>query len=650
MSSLRLGFIQALNNRPSVYTRIPVRSFVLSRPLGFRSSLISQNASKDQESPITDLKSTENTTETVPLIKDPTEITLAEFIKDNRFHKNVRTGVKKLGYSEFTPVQQRALIPFLNENGVVCKAKTGTGKTYSFVIPLINRCMENLQNNHRGVTGLIIAPTRDLARQIYEDIVKLSLCNSELKSKICAALWCGGMLRSVQSSRRHKPQIIVGTPGRVLDNLQGAWGREFKNLEYRVFDEADRLLDQGFEKELIAIDDILQGLRDPTSKPLKNTLFSATVDQRVTDFARSQIGEEFKFINCVSENETMSHKAIEQELIQTESLHDSVSGAINHMIKMSSEEQTYKAIFFLPTKVFSEACYNILRDLKGSRNIWRLHGDMSQAKRDRTTSDFKRSKRGILVCTDVAARGMDYKNITEVVQVGLSREPADYIHKIGRTGRAGASGSAKLFLSQPELPFADILVKEMGIDFAQKTKLDPDSVQLVFEETSVHPEDVESQTMSLIGAQKSVADTYNLNKHAIVKDVIDLYRVMLGDMSARLYMSADRFNKIGLPASLVPDHVEVDDERRLKGKRHNQRGMRQQFQRNTRSSGYGSPNRYNNSDSSERYGNSGYNNRRNDRFSSYRSDNNGRHNRSLYDSLKELDGQSSGYRSKRTFR
>lgn len=645
MSSLRLALRRALNVRLGVYSKSSVRSFALSPPLGLKSSLVIKNVTKDldlnQAGSTSEVKNTDITDQTTPVKRDPTDITLAEFLKDERFHKNVRIGVRKLGFSEFTPVQQRALIPFLNENGVVCKAKTGTGKTYSFVIPLINRCMENMKNDHRGVTGLIIAPTRDLARQIYEDIVKLSLCNSELNSKISAALWCGGMQRTVQSSRRHKPQIIVGTPGRVLDNLQGAWGREFKQLEYRVFDEADRLLDQGFERELVAIDDVLQGIRDPSHEPLKNTLFSATVDQRVTDFARSQIGEDFKYINCVSENETMSHKAIEQELIQTQSLHDSVSAAVHHMIKMSEEEKNYKAIFFLPTKVFAEACYNILRDLTNSRTIWRLHGDMSQAKRDRTTADFKRSKRGILVCTDVAARGMDYKNITEVVQVGLSREPADYIHKIGRTGRAGASGSAKLFLSQPELPFANILVKEMGIDFAKKTQLDPASVQLVFDKTSMHPEDAESQTMSLIGAQKSVADTYNLNRHAIVKDVIDLYRVMLGDMSARLYMSADRVNKIGLPASLVPDHIEVDDERRLKGNRNNQRGMRQQFNRNTRGSGFGS---------NDRYGNSGYNNRRSDRFSNYRSDNNGRNSRSLYDNLRELDGQTSGYRSKRTFR
>lgn len=604
---------------------------------------ILQNSSESKES-TKSVKVEEN--------EDPAVITMKKFLADSAFDRNVRTAVKNLRFEEFTPVQQRALIPFLNENGVVCKAKTGTGKTYSFVIPLLARCMEEVRNpTGKRVIGLVIAPTRDLARQIYEDIVKLTDSNNELRSKTCAALWCGGMQRTVQSHRRLMPQIVVGTPGRVLDNLRSSrWGPEFKNLEYRVFDEADRLLDQGFETELIAIDDAIKDVRNPSAKPLKNTLFSATVDDRVVDFARLQIGEDFKYINCVSKDENMSHLAIEQELIHTQSLHDSVSAAINHMVKMSETDSKYKAIFFLPTKVFVESCFEIWKNLKDSRGIWRLHGDMSQASRDRTTANFKKARRGILICTDVAARGMDYKNITEVVQVGLSREPADYIHKIGRTGRAGASGTAKLFLATHELPFADLLVKKMGIDFAKRTELDPATVELIFDNTSVHPEDVESQIMSLIGAQKSLADTYNLNKHAAMKDVVDLYRVMMGDMSRKLFMRVDRFNKIGMPSSLVPDHIEVDDENRLKRPRGNNRGMRQQFSRNTRG-GYND--RFRDRDDNNSYGNrnyGGYNNRRNDRFSEFRNDNQGRSRRSSYEDLRELDGYTGGQKSKRSFR
>ena len=531
-----------------------------------------------------------------------TEITMSEFENDLRFNRSLRKAVLSLNFENFTPVQQRAIIPFMQKNGVVCKAKTGTGKTLSFVIPLFNRCLEDINSRDaRGsVRGLIIAPTRDLARQIYEDIYKLSTYNQELKKHVTAALWCGGTQTRMQ--RGPLPLIIVGTPGRILDNLRTR-GRDFARLEYRVFDEADRLLDQGFEKELYDIDAALQQVRDPQMQPLKNALFSATVDDTVMDFAREQIGRDFEFINCVAENEAESHKAIAQELIETDSLHDSVSEALNHMVS-AGKDLGYKAILFLPTKVFAERMYYILRDLSKSRNIWRLHGAMSQSKRDRTTMEFKRAKGGVLVCTDVAARGMDFKNITEVLQVGVSRDPADYIHKIGRTGRAGALGNAKLYLSTPEMPFARTLEQKLGIEFESTRRLMPQDVELVFDQVSVHPDEAEDQTMSLIGAQKSIADSYRLDKHLILKDVIELYRAMIGDTSAKFYMSANKFNLIGLPPSLVPDHVEVDNLHALKRRGPGRRDMRQQFARGTRRGGFDS-----------------YGSHRYDRFSSYRNDN-----------------------------
>lgn len=563
--------------------------------------------------------------EQAPVKNESSEITLDDFVEDKRFNKSLRKAVEGLNFERFTPVQERGILPFMNENGVVCKAKTGTGKTLSFVIPLLNKCLEQLKSDRRTspVRGLIIAPTRDLARQIYEDIMKLCNNNYELKKKVNVALWCGGTQRQ-NNSRGAKPNIVVGTPGRILDNL-GSKGRDFADLEYRVFDEADRLLDQGFEDTLYEIDDVLQQLRNPTIQPLKNTLFSATVDDTVINFARAQIGEQFKFINCVSDNEAESHKAIHQELVKTESFQDSFCGAISHMLKNLSEPN-YKAILFLPTKVFCESTYDMLRNLTRARNVYRLHGDLSQARRDRTTADFKRAKNGVLICTDVAARGMDFKNITEVLQVGGSRDLSDYVHKIGRTGRAGALGSAKLYLSAPEMQFANLLKRKMGIEFSETTELGPQEVEAIFDKVSVHPDDVENQIGSLMGAQKSLADTYRLDKHEIVKDVVDLYRLMIGDPSAKFFMSSKKFTTIGMPPSLVPDHIEVDNINAIGSlKRSGPRDMRGQFRRNTQRGGFDSFS-------------SGPRMRRGDRFSSYRSDSGGSHSRkSLSHFLKDLD-------------
>lgn len=639
MSFLKAGLLRATHARRMASTVIPrvtaaSRQFSSLSRVSLNSGLVVRN---EEHSPKATL---EGSSSAAPVLKDASDITMAEFFQDDRFNPDVRKAVKSLNFSEFTPVQEQAIIPFLNESGVVCKAKTGTGKTFSFVIPLVNRCMELANAGEQpGVIGLVIAPTRDLARQIFEDVLKLTSNNNNMQRKVEAALWCGGT-QSKRFNRYRPPQIVIGTPGRVLDNIENrGYAQSFAKLEYRVFDEADRLLDQGFETQLLDIDDALQRARDPSVPALKNTLFSATVDRRVTGFAVSQIGRDFRYINCVSENDAMSHEAIEQELVHTQSLHDSLSAAINHMLEMS-EDKNYKGILFLPTKVFAQSCFEILRNLSGRRNIWRLHGDMSQSARDNTTTQFKKAKDGLLVCTDVAARGMDYKNISEVLQVGLSREVADYVHKIGRTGRAGALGKAKLYLVTHELPFAIALSKDMGIDFAIKTKLDPETVKLVFENTSVNPGEIEDQCLSLIGALKSFGDSYKLDIHAVIKDIVDLYRTMLGDSSAKLFMTSDRFNKIALPTSLVPEHIEVDNANNLKyrGSRHS---MRSQFNRNTR----GGRDSYNG-------GFSGYG-RRNDRFGAYRSGEGRidfRNSRLLFDSVREMDDFSSGYRSKRTFR
>lgn len=617
--------------------RASLRLFSSLARLNFKSSFAARDTiSVTDESAVRGDATKEN------LAVPSTEITLPQFLNDDRFHGCLKKSVKDLLFTEFTPVQQRAILPFISEEGVVCKAKTGTGKTLSFVIPLLNRCLDDMETKAKpGIKGLIIAPTRDLARQIYEDILKLTNSHSKMKRNIKTELWCGG----TQSMRpRGKnfgpPQIVVGTPGRILDNLNRN-SRPFASLEYRVFDEADRLLDQGFEQELVSIDEALQAAREPTIGPLKNTLFSATVDDTVINFAKSQIQEDFKYINCVQENETEAHKAIEQELVHTESLHDSVSAAIDHVVEKKASSK-YKGVFFLPTKVIVENVFNIVRDLSSSKGVWRLHGDMSQAKRDRTTADFKKASQGILICTDVAARGMDFKNITEVVQIGVSRDTADYVHKIGRTGRAGALGQAKLYLSSPEMPFARRLNKDLGIEFSTTTKIEPEEVKLIFERTSVHPDDAEEVAMSMLGAQKAVADAFRLDKFLMIKDLVDLYRSMLNDPSAKLYMTAKKFNMIGLPTSLVPDHVEVDDERQLKQKGPGRRDMRRQFERNTRGGNF------------QHYGRnsySSYSSRRNDRFSSYRDGNDGRNNRSQADSLQDLDSHyRHGHRSKRSFR
>lgn len=491
-------------------------------------------------------------------------VTLQEFESSPVFNSGLQKAVKSLNFSEFTPVQQSTILPFLEEEGLVCRAKTGTGKTLSFVIPLLQHCMTTLgkaNSRRRNVACLVIAPTRDLALQIHQDFRKLITNNQQLKLKLEARLWCGGMSSGGRGSY-DVPQIIVGTPGRILANLNDRrYSLHFTQLQYRVYDEADRLLDQGFEEELNAIDERLQELRlGSNAAPLRNFLFSATIDQRVKDFARVHIGDEYKYIDCVDDSVADSHAHIEQRLVKTRSLQESHVAAVSDILE-KIEEPNYKAIFFLPTVTGVNFMYNCIRKLlpRNFPHAWQLTGKMTQNARDRTTRAFKSTNRGILVCTDVAARGLDFKGVSDVIQISPAQQINDYIHKIGRTGRAGASGKATTYLSEAEMPFKKALYAQKNIEFSSETTYTPKEEDMtLFERAAPYPEDIEEYMRSLLGFLGLVCDPYKIDKYVLFRDMVDLQRHLIKDEEFKPFLSTRLFNQLGLPAALVPDYFTVD--------------------------------------------------------------------------------------------
>lgn len=493
------------------------------------------------------------------------EISLQDLQGLSLIDKKLKQSITKLNYDSLTPVQSRSLLPMLVEDGVVCRAKTGTGKTMAFAIPIVQACLDWYDPSGRPskTHALVVAPTRDLAMQIKTEFDKLTK-DKAIAKKVLVQLSVGG---KAEARFRGAPSIIIATPGRLEANLRNPrYAEQFSDLKYQVYDEADRLLDQGFEDTLLNIEELLVAARDqyaedPTIKT-KNVLFSATVDDRMDSFAKKAIGENYTYINCVNADEPESHENIHQTIVKTRSAYESHVAAISDILRNKSEDKAYKAILFIPTVSGSNFLYDVISELSTSflntRSNWiyKLNGEMTQRKRDVVTQRFRSCLSGLLVCTDVAARGLDFKNVTDVIQISPSMQVADYVHKVGRTARAGTSGNATLYLSDGEFKYKRTLENERGIVFSKEVRYETfEEDNKKFEELELPAEEVEDYVKSAFGFYKAVVSTYRLHLETVLRDLIIVYRSFLADPTASLFLSDKMFQTLRVPFSLVPDYI-----------------------------------------------------------------------------------------------
>jgi len=475
---------------------------------------------------------------------------VSELKKMGRINPAIIKSLERANFTSLTPVQTKSMIPILeNEQGMVVRAKTGTGKTLAFVVPTLQSIIETIDHREYSnkVSSLVIAPTRDLALQIEREYLKvLKNLPAQLQRKIRLGIMIGGKQSNFQP--RFPPHVVIATPGRLNANLQNPnIAKCFSSLKYRIYDEADRILDQGFADELENIDEILKLVNQAK---FKSVLFSATVDDSVDNFARDQIANPYKFINCVDENEPEAHENIYQKLVITEDVADSFASALSYIAR-SVEDPKFKAIVFLPTvtgadwflSALNAARRNELYDTalvhsKYRSSISKLHGKMSQAARDRTVRRFREAKHGVLVCTDVAARGLDFQDVTDVIQMTPSATVADYIHKIGRTARAGAKGKATTFLAKNELRYISALERERGVKFSEEIKAHEleDKVEDIFKYIIVNEEESEEFMKSFLAFQKQVAFSYNLRISNSIAATMELYRKLVQDPEAKLHV------------------------------------------------------------------------------------------------------------------
>lgn len=338
-------------------------------------------------------------------------------------HPTLAKSLAHMNYTTPTPIQAQAIPLALEGHDIMGTAQTGTGKTAAFAIPLVN----NLLNNPHG-TALVLTPTRELGKQIM-DIMRQLLGP---KSPIKTAFVIGGEPMGKQFAQlRSQPRLIVGTPGRINDHLERG-SMTLKDAHFLVLDETDRMLDMGFTVQLERIFKHMPQKR-------QTLMFSATLPKNILKLSenymnsprRVAVGE----VNVVAKN-------IKQEVIRIEQ-----DRKYNELVSQLHEREGSVIVFIKTKHAADRMASNLQRDGFESEA---LHGDLRQTKRDRVMQGFRKQDFRILIATDIAARGLDVPHIEHVINYDLPQVAEDFIHRMGRTARAGADGSAISFVSSQD--------------------------------------------------------------------------------------------------------------------------------------------------------------------------------------------------------
>jgi ATP-dependent RNA helicase DeaD len=351
--------------------------------------------------------------------------------------ENVINVLKKKGYVTPTEIQRRA-IPILlaGKLDIIAQSQTGTGKTAGFALPII----ETIKENSKDVQAIILTPTRELAIQVSKEIESLS---GKKKLRVLA-VYGGTSVRDQMKQLRQGVDIVVGTPGRVIDQIK----RKCLNLSkvtFTVLDEADEMLNMGFLEEI-------EKILEKTNSDKRMLMFSATMPKAIHRIAKRYMKEH---VVLEVENKNLTIDSTEQ--IYYEVMSRDKFEALRRVIDISED---FYGIIFCRTKVEVDSLSRQLID--GNYAAAAIHGDISQAQREKILNLFRTSKVNILVATDVAARGIDINDLTHVVNYSLPQSPESYVHRIGRTGRAGKKGLAVTFIIPSEkskLRFIEKIVK-----------------------------------------------------------------------------------------------------------------------------------------------------------------------------------------------
>ncbi|KAG9901230.1 DEAD-domain-containing protein, partial [Aureobasidium melanogenum] len=524
--------------------------------------------------------------------------TFAELGKRKLVSKGVvQTLIKDMGLENMTEVQTATINQALNGNDILAQAKTGTGKTLGFLIPVLQNILKqdpSLGERSRGyaarrgnrttaddIRAIIVSPTRELAEQIAMEAKRLVANTSVIVQTAVGGTQKSAGLRAIQRQGCH---ILVGTPGRLKDIFSDKYsGVEAPGLDALVFDEADRLLDQGFWPEIQEIMDLLP---KPEEKSRQTLMFSATVPHEVQRLVRETLKPGFDFVKTVRDDEEPTHARVPQHLVTVNGLENTVPAIVELCKKAIADAsqpdaRPFKAIIYFNSTAEVTLASAALTELpvdedsipppQNTRSrhrdvptalyparVYEIHSRLSQAQRTRASDNFRKCTSGILVSSDVTARGMDFPNVTHVIQVGMPRDRETYIHRIGRTARAGKEGQG--WLISPMIEVQDIPRKLRDLPLQKDTSLTTASIDMTREADvpksaatilAQVAEAYKRVPMQLKGdAYRGYIGTYGfIRKRALVKAINNLSRYAWG-MSTPPEVSSALARRVGL--SSVP--------------------------------------------------------------------------------------------------
>ncbi|MDG1750546.1 MAG: DEAD/DEAH box helicase [Thalassotalea sp.] len=341
----------------------------------------------------------------------------------------ILSAIAKKGYKEPSPIQAQAIPAVLSGKDVMAAAQTGTGKTAGFTLPILELLLKGQKAKPNHARVLVLTPTRELAAQVGESVATYG---AELP--LTSAIVFGGVKINPQMMRLRKGvDILVATPGRLMD-LYNQNAVKFSQIEVLVLDEADRMLDMGFIRDIKKIIALLP-------KQRQNLLFSATFSPDIRALAKGLVHSPVE----ISINpETTTAETVQQTIIPTDK--KKKSKLVSHLIKENNWQQV---LIFTRTK---HGANKLTKDLESQGiHAAAIHGNKSQGARTKALANFKTGEVRVLVATDIAARGLDIDQLPQVVNFELPNVPEDYVHRIGRTGRAGAKGHAVSLVCSDEI-------------------------------------------------------------------------------------------------------------------------------------------------------------------------------------------------------
>ncbi|KAL9590842.1 MAG: hypothetical protein Q9203_000389 [Teloschistes exilis] len=478
----------------------------------------------------------------------------------------VKTLVEDMKLETMTQVQSLTINETLKGGDVIAQARTGTGKTLAFLIPVLQNIINyDPKLEHRGyrpprtspedIRAIIISPTRELAEQIAEEARKLTRNTGVVVQAAVGGTQKAVGLRQIKTQGCH---ILVGTPGRLNDILSDPYSKvRAPNLSAFVLDEADRLLDQGFAPEINAIQQLLP---DRAQLDRQTLFFSATVSKEVIQIVRSIAKPNFQFVRTVQEGERPTHEKVPQKVTMIRGFENQAPALVELCMSevARKDENPFKAIIYFNATADVRLMASTLRNLRNPgksvfhrhplhpAEIVEIHARLSQQERTRAAATFRAAQSAIMLSSDVTARGMDFPNVTHVIQVGVPNNRDTYIHRIGRTGRGDKTGQGRLILTEMESKEGS--TRLYGLPITIEDSLATARVDMT--KDAQLPEEV----------AKILTQTIDASRMVDIRQKFDCYKATIGTMSwaPKSYMIQNLNNRakycwgLETPPSLPP--------------------------------------------------------------------------------------------------